>query len=173
MNRYKFLLKPVTSNTLTIGLFPWGTVIDTTSSNIKEEKIYFFDAGMEFISQLANKQISVVLFINQFKLHPLPMNQLEQFSNAVAGTFRSNGVNVIGPYWCPGTDKKDIYVVPNPGMFSRVTENTGFKWKDIPVLSANDVDLLAAKNASAKPIKIGESHKTFQSYATLEEWLRS
>jgi len=76
-------------------------------------------------------------------------------------------------YWCPGVDKKDPFVVPNPGMFVRVTENLNINWVDVPVLSAAENDLSAANKVKATPIMIGTKHNKYISYPDLANWLQS
>lgn len=173
MNRYKFLLSSPQLSNKVIGLFPWGTVIDPVNSDLKKDQINFFDNGVEFLKELPKKGISVVLFINQFKPHPLTMEKLQTFVNAIEGFVKDQGVTVLGAYWCPGVDRNDPFVVPNPGMFVRVTENTGIAWDNIPVLSASDIDLSAASKVKATPILIGKEHKKYTSFNSLSEWIAS
>lgn len=172
MNRFEYLLAGLTNNTKQqiIGLFPFGTVIDAKNTSIKNQQLHFLEEGVEFLQQISTKNISVVLFFNQFR-PPIPMNELEQFTAAVADFVTKQGVNVIGPYWCPGVDKKDPFVVPNPGMFTRVTENTGMKWDNIPVISTNELDLMAATKVKALPVKIGDASTKFKVYTNLNSWL--
>lgn len=174
MNRFKHLLNDVsnTAGNRIIGLFPFGTVIDTKNTSIKNQQLHFLEDGVEFLQQLAIKNTSVVLFFNQFK-PPVPMNDLEQFTAAVADFVTKQGVTVIGPYWCPGSDKRDPFVVPNPGMFGRVTENTGIKWDNITVISANELDLMAANKVKALPVKIGGVSTKWTAYDSLDAWLNS
>jgi histidinol phosphatase-like enzyme len=171
MNRYKYILNQSVANELQIGLFPYGTLIDPTLTNVKTETLTFFDNSTEFFNKLKMKNISVVLFINQFKKHPVSFEDLQHFTEAVESHVRAQGVKVIGMYWAPGSETKDPFVVPNPGMFYRVTENTGLKWDNIPVLSTSDNDLSAAKKVNATPIKIGDKHQKFESFNSLIEWI--
>jgi hypothetical protein len=131
MNRYKYILNQSVANELQIGLFPYGTLIDPSLTDIKTETLTFFDISTEFFNKLKVKNISVVLFINQFKKHPVSFEDLQKFTEAVESHVRAQGVKVIGMYWAPGSETKDPFV-PNPGMFYRVTENTGLKWDNIP-----------------------------------------
>jgi histidinol phosphatase-like enzyme len=156
-----------------IGLFPWGTVVDPSTTDHKKSQISFYEHGVEFLNQLAVKNISVVLFLNQFKPHPLPMDDLKNFADSVEQFVIGQGVSVMGMYWCPGYDKKDPFVVPNPGMFVRVTENLGVNWADIPVLSTSEVDLSAANKVKATPVMIGTKHNKYTSYASLADWISS
>jgi histidinol phosphatase-like enzyme len=174
MNRFKHLLDNVSTSTNNriIGLFPFGTVIDTKNTSIKNQQLHFLEEGVEFLQQLSTKSVSVVLFFNQFK-PPVPMNDLEQFAAAVADFVTKQGVAVIGPYWCPGSDKKDPFVVPNPGMFTRVTENTGIKWDNLTVISANELDLMAASKVKALPVKIGGVSTKWTTFASLLDWNNS
>lgn len=171
MNRYKYILKTIVGSTTskTIGLFPWGTIIDTKDTSIKNHQLTFLEEGVEFLNQLSANNVSVVLFINQFK-PAVPMKDLQDFSEAVEDFVKKQNVNVIGMYWAPGTEKQDPYVVPNPGMFNRVTENTGMQWDNIPVLSISELDLSAASKAKAAPIKIGSASTKWKTYSTLKEW---
>ena len=171
MNRYKFLLKNTQKSDNFIGLFPWGTIIDPVNTDLKKDQINFFDEGIDFLKKLSSKNIPVVLFINQFKPHPVAMDKLQGFTEAIEKFVREQGVDVMGMYWCPGVDLKDPYVVPNPGMFVRVTENIGVNWKDVPVLSIHDNDLSAANKVKATPIKIGGSHKKYTSFSSLNNWI--
>ena len=84
---------------------------------------------------------------------------------------RDQGVAVMGTYWCPSVDKKDPFVVPNPGMFVRVTENLAVDWNKIPVLSVSEIDLSAANKVKAEPIMIGSKHNKYASYDSLSNWL--
>jgi histidinol phosphatase-like enzyme len=173
MNRYRYLIADTQNSNKFIGLFPWGILIDSALTDHKKNEIHFTDAGVDFLKALAAKNISVVLFMNQFKPHVLSYEKLGEFVSSVEGFVKSQGVNSIGMYWCPGIDQKDPFVVPNPGMFVRVTENIGVDWKDIPVLSAGDADLSAASKVKATPIKIGSVHKKYQSFDSLANWLAS
>jgi histidinol phosphatase-like enzyme len=174
MNRYAYILQSVTeTNSTTIGLFPWGTIVDPVTTDHKKSQISFYEHGVDFLRQLAGKNISVVLFLNQFKPHVLPMEDLKNFADSVEQFVRDQGVAVLGMYWCPGIEKKDPFVVPNPGMFVRVTENLGINWDKIPVLSASEVDLSAAAKVKAEPIMIGAKHNKYASYADLADWVAS
>ena len=175
MNRYAHILESITANKSNqfIGIFPWGTVIDPINTNHKNSQIAFLEQGVVFLQELRAKNISVVLFINQFKPHPMSYDDLKNFIESVEQFVREQGVSVMGTYWCPGFDKKDPFVVPNPGMFLRVAENLGVDWSKVPVLSAHDVDLSAASKVKATPIKIGNKHDKYQSYTTLSEWVSS
>jgi histidinol phosphatase-like enzyme len=172
MNRFEYLLTGLPNNTTNqiIGLFPFGTVIDTKNTSIKNQQLHFLEEGVEFLQKISTKNISVVLFFNQFR-PPVPMNELEQFAAAVSDFVTKQGVNVIGPYWCPGIDKKDPFVVPNPGMFTRVTENTGIKWDNITVISTNELDLMAAAKVKALPVKIGGTSTKWTAFASLADWV--
>ena len=173
MNRYKSLLKNTQKSDKFIGLFPWGTIIDSEKTDHKKDEIHFTDQGIEFLQSLARKNVSVVMFINQFKPYPIPMDKLKSFADAVEGYVRSQNVSVHGVYWAPGYDKKDPFVVPNPGMFLRVTENLGTNWENIEVLSASEVDLSAAVKVKATPVLIGSEHKKYKSFTDLTSWVNS
>lgn len=172
MNRFKHLLDniPARSSNTVLGIFPWGLIIDDKATNIKNQQLYFVDQGIEFLQQIAKRQIPVVMFLNQFK-PPVPMNNLKELAEAVENYVKQHGVNLIGVYWCPGIDKKDPFVVPNAGMFHRVTENTGIAWDNMPVISSSDVDLSAAVKVKASPIKIGGNSTKWATYTSLNDWL--
>lgn len=171
MNRYEYALKKSQSSSMVIGLFPYGTIIDIEHTDIKNEQLTLLDSGVVFLKKLVEKKIEVILFINQFKQRPASFDDLKKFTEAVEGVVRQHGVNVGGMYWAPGYDKKDPFVVPNPGMFYRVTENTGMKWTNISVLSSFDDDLSAANKVNATPIKIGESHSRWDAYSSPIAWI--
>jgi histidinol phosphatase-like enzyme len=173
MNRYKYIIENTQKSSSFIGLFPWGTVIDPAETNHKNSQIAFLEQGVEFLKELRARDISVVLFINQFRPYAVSYDDLKNFIESVEKFVREQGVTVMGTYWCPGIDKKDPFVVPNPGMFIRVTENIGVNWNKIPVLSAHDFDLSAAVKVKATPIKIGSEHNKHQSFLTLSDWIAS
>ena len=170
MNRYAFLLNKENIKSKTIGLFPWGTIIDNSNSDINKNLLIFTESGIEFLKSIASTT-SVVLFVNQFKTRPLSMEDFQDLINTIENFVKEQGVNVIGTYWAPGTQKNDPFVVPNPGMFYRVSENTSLNWEGVEVLSSSDDDLSAAKKVKATPIKIGSSHKIYQSFKTVNDWL--
>lgn len=174
MNRYSYILDNNTVNKSDrfIGIFPWELIIDK-STDVRKDQIDFLDTGVEFLHKLAMKNIGLIMFINQFKTYPLPMDKFGGFVNAIENFVKEQGVNLIGAYWCPGTDKRDPFVVPNPGMFLRVTENLGTDWTNIPVLSVSEIDLSAAVKVKAMPIKIGSKHNKHQSFDSLSAWLDS
>jgi len=171
MNRFKYLLDniPTRSSNGVLGIFPWGLIIDDKETSIKNQKLTFTDDGVEFLQIIASKQTPMVLFLNQFK-PPVPMNALKEFAEAVEDFVKKQGVNLVGMYWCPGSDKKDPFVVPNAGMFHRVTENTGIVWSNMPVISNNELDLIAASKVNALPIKIGGSGTKWTTFKSLAEW---
>lgn len=173
MNRFAYSLSTSSAPTKFIGLFPWGTVIDSVKTDHKKDEIHFLEEGISFLQELSRRNIAVVMFINQFKPHPIPMEKLKDFAEAVEGFIKAQNVNLAGVYWAPGYDKKDPFVVPNPGMFIRVTENLGTNWEGVEVLSNSDVDLSAAIKVNAKPIKIGGAHTKYTSFNTLNDWLSS
>lgn len=174
MNRFKYLLDniPTRSNNEVLGIFPWGLIIDDKETSIKNQRLTFIDEGVEFLQTVAVKQTPVVLFLNQFK-PPVPMNTLKDFVGAVEDFVKKQGVNLVGMYWCPGNDKKDPFVVPNAGMFHRVTENTGIAWDAMPVISNNELDLIAASKVNAVPIKIGGNSTKWTTFASLADWNNS
>lgn len=171
MNRFRYLLLDGSKHQL-IGIFPYGLIIDDKKSNHKTNEIHFFDDGINFLKMLAQKNISIVMFINQFK-PALPFEKFESFVEAVESFSKQQGVNLKGVYWCPGTDKRDPFVIPNPGMFHRVTENTGITWDNIPVISNNELDLVAASKVNAVPIKIGGNSTKWTRFSSLNEWFES
>jgi histidinol phosphatase-like enzyme len=171
MNRFKYLLDniPTRSSSGVLGIFPWGLIIDDKETSIKNQRLTFTDEGVEFLQIIASKQTPMVLFLNQFK-PPVPMNTLKEFAEAVEDFVKKQGVNLVGMYWCPGSDKKDPFVVPNAGMFHRVTENTGISWDGMPVISNNELDLTAALKVKALPIKIGGNSTKWTTFASLGDW---
>lgn len=173
MNRYSYVLK--IKNAIVpkkiIGLFPYGLLIDPANSSIKNEQLTFFDNSTEFFKKLIEKNISVVLFINQFKKQPASFDELKKFIEAVEGYISQQGVSITGMYWSPGYEKTDPFVVPNPGMFHRVSENTNLVWDNVDVLSDNDDDLLAASEVQATPVYIGKPHVKWQSYNSILDWI--
>lgn len=171
MNRFRYLLLGSSKPQL-IGIFPYGLIIDDNKSNHKTNEIHFFDEGINFLKMLAQKNISVVMFINQFK-PALPFEKFESFVSTVESFSKQQGVDLKGVYWCPGTDKRDQFVIPNPGMFHRVTENTGIQWNNIPVISNNELDLVAASKVNALPIKIGGNGTKWTKFTSLTEWFNS
>lgn len=173
MNRYKFIIDRKQTATQIIGYFPWGSLINPKETNIPKEKLGIFEDGVEFLKQLAAKNISVVMFMNQLKSHPWGMNDYQKFITGLEEMVRSYSVNLIGIYWCPGVDKRDPFVVPNPGMFNRATENTGINWTNIPVLSASDLDLDAAAKVKAQPLKLGEKSLKHTNVGSVLDWINS
>lgn len=169
MNRYKFLIKNKNPSQI-IGLFPWGTIIDPDATKLNDNQLSFYEDGITFLQQLSTNNISVVLFFNQFKLKPINIPAFKELVDTVEKFVISHNVTVLGAYWCPESDKKNPFVVPNPGMFLRVTDNIKLKWDNIPVLSCNDLDLSAALKVSATPIKIGGTHSKYKSFNSLLEW---
>jgi histidinol phosphatase-like enzyme len=174
MNRYTYILDKISSEQSErfIGIFPWELIIDKTT-DVRGDQINFLDEGMDFLHKLSAKKIAVVMFINQFKTYPLSMEKFGNFVSAIENFVKGQGVDLKGVYWCPGTDKRDPFVVPNPGMFLRVTENLGTDWTNIPVLSVSEIDLSAAVKVKATPIKIGSKHNKHQSFESLAAWLDS
>ena len=171
MNRYKYALSLQKITEQIIGLFPYGTLIDPENTHIQDEQISFFEDSDLVFAKLKEKNFSVMLFINQFKQHPIAFEELKKFTEAVESYIRQKNVKVAGMYWAPGHDKKDPFVVPNPGMFYRATEQTGIKWDDVIVLSANDTDLSAANKVKAHPVKIGTPNAKMESHNSLLEWI--
>jgi histidinol phosphatase-like enzyme len=172
MSRYSYALDTVssTSNKI-IGLFPFNAIVDPNTTNVHEGKIDFLTSAVEGLEKLAAKKYSVVLFINQFKNRSLSYEQFQPLNQAVEKFIRDRGLNVIGVYWCPVTNKNDPFVVPNPGMFNKVTENTGISFNEIPVISSSENDLLAASKVKATPIKIGNGPSKWAHYETLFEFV--
>jgi histidinol phosphatase-like enzyme len=104
MNRYRYLIADTQNSNKFIGLFPWGILIDSALTDHKKNEIHFTDTGVEFLKELAVRNISVVLFMNQFKPHVLTQEKLSEFVGSVEGFVKSQGVNSMGMYWCPGVD---------------------------------------------------------------------
>ncbi len=174
MSRYQHLLESISINggNKTFGLFPFNSIIDPNLTDIHSGKIEFDQVAVEGLKKLAGKGYSVVVFINQFKGRPLSLDHFQSLNTAVEKFIISIGMQVQGFYWCPGVDKKDPFVVPNPGMFHRATENQGIKWEGIPVVSTSDNDLTAAEKVNATPIKIGNGSK-WTHYNNLIDWTNS
>lgn len=174
MSRYKHLLDQISVSTKgkVFGLFPFNSIVNTSLTDVYSGKIEFDEASIEGLKKLASKGYSVVLFINQFKGRPLSLDHFQSLNEAVEKFIIGIGMQVQGLYWCPGTDKKDPFVVPNPGMFHRATENQGLSWIDIPVVSTSDNDLTAAEKVNATPIKIGNG-SIWTHYNNLSDWANS
>lgn len=179
MSRFKHLVIQETTTTETsdtpklVGLFPFNTLVDPKTSDIHAGKIDFLVSGGEALRELARKNYSVVLFINQFKQRPLPMEHFQGLNQAIDNFVKQSGTTIAGLYWTPGSAKADPFVVPNAGMFNRATENQGINWTDIPVLSTYDADLLAATKVGALPIKIGNGSEKWTHFDSLFEWTKS
>ena len=174
MSRYKHLLENLTISTESkvFGLFPFNSIIDPTKTDVHSGRLDFDTNAIEGIKLLASKGYSTILFINQFKGRPLSFENFQSLNAAIENFIISLGMKVDGIYWCPGTDKKDPFVVPNPGMFHRSTENQGAIWENVPVVSSSDNDLIAAEKVKAVPIKIGNGSK-WSHYSNLLDWANS
>lgn len=177
MNRYSYVLNSVNEaiqnqSIKTVGLFPFNALIDPANTDIFNGKIDFLQSALEALKILADKNYSVILFINQFKSRALSFEQFNNLNKFLEEFINSHGVKVNGIYWCPSTAKSDPYVTPNPGMFHKATENQKIDWKDVEVISSSDHDLVAAEKVKAKPIKIGNGSK-WTHFDTLYEWARS
>lgn len=176
MSRFKYLLdvKPIAqAGSKTIGIFPFNSLVDPDKTDIYSGAMAFHESAVQGLKLLAEKNYSVVLFINQFKKKPLPPEHFMALNQALEGFVKSHGINVVGLYWCPSTDRNDPYVVPGAGMFTRATENQGISWEGIDVISTSDNDLIAAERAKANPIKIGKGsskwtlHENLLDYASI------
>lgn len=177
MSRYSHVLTKIASSispsNKIIGIFPFNTLVDDTTTNVHNGQINFLNSGIEGLKALAEKNYSVVLFINQFKGKPLSYEHFQKLNQVVEEFVKDAGVNVIGLYWCPGVDKRDPFVVPNPGMFGRVKENLGISFEGLSVISTSDNDLSAASKAKAMPIKIGNGPSKWTHCNTFYEWAMS
>ena len=152
-----------------IGLFPFNALVDANTTDVHSGKIDFLESAIAGLKLLAEQNYSVVVFINQFKSRQLPYETFNNLNGAVERFINSHGVKVVGIYWCPSTTKNDPYVVPNPGMFHKATENQSIDWSGVSVISSSDRDLLAASAVKATPIKIGNG-SNWTRYATFFEF---
>jgi len=177
MSRFKYLLDETKSDDFSevklIGLFPFNTLIDSSATDLSIGKLGFLDDALAGLTAMSKKNYSVVLFVNQIKNKPLQYETFQSMNQTIENMVRNQGVKVAGLYWCPSTDRNDPYVVPNVGMFTKVTENQGIVWKDIPVLSTSDNDLKAAERAGAKGIKIGKGSTKWTQFETISDWVAS
>lgn len=177
MNRYSYALNAIPqteskSPPKLIGLFPFDALIEPASTNIFKGQIDFLQSAIEGLKILAEKNYSVILFINQFKNKNLSFEQFNNLNRFLEEFIKSHGVGVNGIYWCPVIAKSDPFVTPNPGMFHKATENQQIKWEGIEVISSADADLLAASKVQAVPIKIGNGSK-WTHFDTFFEWTKS
>ena len=172
MSRFRYVLEqPIVDKLPTVfGLFPFGSIIDSSKFDFKSGKMDFHNSAIEALKILGSKNSSVILFVNQFKNNKLTFDQFQQLNKVIENFVASHGVKVAGLYWCPATDRNDLFVVPNPGMFGRVTENQGIDWDGVPVISTSDNDLLAAERAKAVPIKIGKGSNKWTQFDSFLEW---
>lgn len=174
MSRYSYVLQSITNKKKSlIGIFPFNALIDFENSSLSGGKLEFYESAIEGLKLLAQKQTKVILFVNQFKQHPLSYDQFNALNQAVEGFIRQHGVQVEGFYWCPVSDKKDPFVVPNSGMFSRATENQQINWEGIPVISSFDNDLVAASKVKADPIKIGKGSEKWTLFEDFYEYAKT
>ena len=175
MSRYSFVLNNTGSpkTKKIIGLFPFNAIVDPNTTNVHLGKLDFLTSAVDGLEKLAKKNYSVVLFINQFKTRQLSHEQFQPLNQAVEKFVKERGVEVVGVYWCPMIDKKDPYVVPNPGMFNRVTENTGIAFEGLHVISSSDNDLAAAAKVKAVPIKIGNGPGKWAHHSSLLEFVNT
>jgi len=176
MSRFRHILtSPTTSINTTvtpskiIGLFPFNALVDPNTTDVHSGKIDFLESAMAGLKLLAEQNYSAILFINQFKSRQLPYETFNNLNGAVERFVNSQGVKVVGIYWCPSITKDDPYVVPNPGMFHKATENQSINWSSIPVVSSFDKDLLAASSVKAMPVKIGNG-SNWTRYTTFFEF---
>lgn len=177
MSRFKYLLESATStdvkNSKYFGLFPFNSLVDKNASDIHSGKLEFLESAVEGLKLLASKNYSVIVFINQFKNKKLSFEHFQSLNQAIENFINSYGVKVHSVYWCPGTDRNDPFVVPNPGMFTRATENLEVSWNNVPVISTSDDDLLAADRAGGTPIKISNGSSKWTHYATFLNWVET
>lgn len=162
-----------TTTSRIVGLFPFMATVNPTTTKPNIGHIDFIPSAIEAFSKLASKNISVILFINQFKNHPLNYESFMSMNQAVEKFLTSTGIKVSGLYWCPSTDKNDPYVVPNSGMFVKAKENQKITWSGIPIVSSSENDLIAAEKAGAMPIKIGKAHAKWKTYPTFIDFADS
>lgn len=174
MSRFRYVLeKPIEDRLPTVfGLFPFSTVVDSNTFDFKSGKLDFHNSAVDALKLLGGKNCSVILFVNQFK-NKLSFDQFQQLNKVLENFISSHGIKVAGLYWCPSTDKNDPFVVPNPGMFNRVTENQGIDWDNIPVIATSDSDLLAAERAKATPIKIGKGSSKWTQFDSFLDWAKT
>lgn len=179
MSRYSYVLdnsapsKEEIPASKIFGLFPFNSLIQTSTTDIKNGKIDFLHSGLEGLQHLAEKNYSVVLFVNQFKSTPLTYEAFNNLNKVLENVVLSTGVKVLGIYWCPNTNKTDPFVTPNAGMFNKATENQNIAWNGVNVVSSSDADLNAASKVGATPIKIGNGSKQWTHFSTFFEWARS
>lgn len=175
MSRFNHILTNTpTASTFTpqskiIGLFPFNALVDPNTTDVHSGKIDFLESAIAGLRILAEHNYSVVVFINQFKSRQMSHENFNSLNAAVERFINAQGVKVVGIYWCPSIAKNDPYVVPNPGMFHRASENQSIDWSNIPVISSFDKDLLAASSAKATPVKIGNG-SNWTRYATFFEF---
>ena len=176
MSRYQYILNSISLNSTLpkmIGIFPFNALVDAASSNIHQGKLEFFEEAVDGLKLLGQQGTSVVLFINQFKDRQLGYEQFTALNQAIEKFIRQYGIQVLGVYWCPTIDKRDPFVVPNSGMFNKVTENQGIDWNGVPVISSSDNDLAAAAKVNATPIKIGKGPSKWTSFDSFKTYVVS
>jgi len=172
MSRFSHILTTPNAGTTQskiIGLFPFNALVDPSTTDVYSGKIDFLESAIAGLRLLAEENYSVIVFINQFKSRQLPYETFNNLNGAVERFINAQGVKVVGIYWCPSITKNDPYVVPNPGMFHKASENQSIDWSNIPVISSFDKDLLAATSAKAMPVKIGNG-SSWTRYATFFEF---
>lgn len=175
MNRYKHLLAQpqFKLDSKIIGIFPFDTLINSKDSDVHTGNLSFIESAIDGLKLLASKQYSVVMFVNQNKLRPLSNESFQAMTNAIENFVKQYGVDVKGVYWCPGVSKDDPFVVPNAGMFHRVTEHHNINWKDISVVSTSNNDLKAADKVAASGIKIGNEPSKWPHYLSFFDYVNT
>lgn len=177
ISRYRYILDlpigaPAQGPKL-VGVFPFNSLVDMDKSDLSNGKMEFYETAVKGLTKLAQSNTNVVLFINQFKRNPLPFEQFSALNQAIEGFINQTGVQVLGIYWCPSTDKNDPFVVPNPGMFRRASENQHIVWDNIPVISTSENDLAAANKVKALPVKVGTETSKWSRFDSFLDWVNS
>lgn len=184
MNRFNHLLNNTETSVITIdstdgdtpkiiGLFPFNALINPETTNPHAGKIDFLPSAITALKKLAEKNYQCILFLNQIKTKPLGYEEFMAMNQALEKWISSLGIRIVGLYWCPVTDKNDAFVTPNPGMFTRATENQKISWKGVPVISSIDTDLIAAAKVGATPIKIGNKPSKWMHFPNFLDWVET
>lgn len=140
-----------------LGLSLFNVLLDNSKAFTPGDMLEVYPHVPEAINILNQKGYDFVIITGQptRRTKDIAISDFENILSSVQEMFNNAGANIRGAYFTNLTDKKDLYVKPNTGMFKRAENEKKITWNETFYIGSDKNDIKAASAVNATPILLG------------------
>lgn len=140
----------------TLGLSLFGTILDNSAPFTPGNQLSILPGVDTALSMLAQKGYNFLIITGQpgSRTKNLDQQDFENILNSVRELIMNLGGELKYSYFTPSTDKNDLYVKPNTGMWDRAQKEGNIRWEDSIFVGSDMNDVKASTKVKAKPVLI-------------------